>query len=455
MPARVEGSPDVFQCPRFVLRRPSWIPDSDSSYCELCSSKFSKIKRKHHCRMCGAVRCAKCCFEKIPLPQLGLEEAERVCEDCRDVCGTVTRARSSVESVLIDAARCLSAFCRHEKRIKQVVELGGMQSLIMLAVTENVKVFSHVAAGLHTLSTHPSLHKYLAEAGAIKAICRILSRVGDTDEQVAVDAISALMIFCRSPELKTKALNDGGLHSLLSLCWSEKAAISLLAISTVGLIVENTGNYEAIFDTNHDAVAKLLRMTTSQDEQIQEVTLKTLAFLSTGGPVYKHKLLQEDFSSGRCLERAFNSCPGNSQILCNAACAIANLATSEEDQMAMHELMAAVTRKLPGSEGHTELMCHLTRALANFAQFKPNVFHLLDALPIVMSHVLRSGPALARDQALRFLLNLLAHAPDQVSAMLAKNDAQMFLKVVGEKESLLENIASSLAQNAPAVMKPM
>ena len=42
---------------------------------------------------------------------------------------------------------------------------------------------------------------------------------------------------------------------------------------------------------------------------------------------------QEDFSTGRCLERAFNSCPSNSQILSNAACVIANLATSEEDQV--------------------------------------------------------------------------------------------------------------------------
>ncbi|RUS85097.1 hypothetical protein EGW08_007149, partial [Elysia chlorotica] len=242
--------------------------------------------------------------------------------------------------------------------------------------------------------------------------------------------------------------------SLLDLCWSEKAAISLLATSTLGLIVESTSNHDAIFDSQHDAVAKFLQMTTSKDEQIQEVTLKTLAVLSTGGPHHKHKLLQADFSSGRCLERAFNSCPANSQILCNAACVIANLATSETDQMAMHELMSAVSRKLPGSEGHTELMCHLTRALANFAQFKPNVFHLLDAIPTVMRHVLSSGPAPARDQALRFLLHLLAHAPEQVSALIAVNDAQTFLTSLGETRSLMENIGHSLAQSAPAVMKP-
>ncbi|RUS81360.1 hypothetical protein EGW08_010892, partial [Elysia chlorotica] len=149
--------------------RPAWIPDSDCNLCQLCSSKFSQIRRKHHCRMCGAVRCSKCCYEKIPLPQLGLAEPERVCEDCRDVCATVTRARSSVESVQIDAARCLASLCRDDKKIKHVVELGGMQTLIMLAVTENVNVLTHISSGLHALSTHPSLHKYLAEAGAIKA----------------------------------------------------------------------------------------------------------------------------------------------------------------------------------------------------------------------------------------------------------------------------------------------
>ncbi|GFO39403.1 lateral signaling target protein 2-like protein [Plakobranchus ocellatus] len=455
LPARVEGSADVFQCPRFVLIKPDWIPDSNSTHCELCNSKFSKIKRKHHCRMCGAVRCSKCCYEKIPLPQLGLQEPERVCEDCREVCGTVTRTRSSIETVLIDASKSLATLCRQEKMVKKVVELGGMQSLIMLAVTDNVNVLGHVASGLHTLSTHPSLHKHLAETGAIKAICRVLSRVGDANEQIAIDAISALMIFCRSQDLKTKALNDGGLHPVLSLCWSEKTAISLLAISTLGLIVEHTDNHAAVFDNKHDAVSRLLRLTTSKDEQIQEVTLKTLAFLSTGGSVYKHKLLQEDFSCGRCLEKAFNSCPANSQILCNAACVIANLATSEEDQMALHDLMTVMCRKLPDAEGHTELTCHLTRALANFSQFQPNTSRLLDAIPIVVNHVLKGGPAAARDQALRFLLNLLGHAPTQVSAILVKNDAEMFLKSLGETNTLIDNVTLSLAQSAPAVMKPM
>ena len=34
---------------------PSWIPDSDVNRCMSCQSKFSMVKRRHHCRACGKV----------------------------------------------------------------------------------------------------------------------------------------------------------------------------------------------------------------------------------------------------------------------------------------------------------------------------------------------------------------------------------------------------------------
>lgn len=34
---------------------PSWVPDSDVNRCMSCQSKFSVVKRRHHCRACGKV----------------------------------------------------------------------------------------------------------------------------------------------------------------------------------------------------------------------------------------------------------------------------------------------------------------------------------------------------------------------------------------------------------------
>ena len=39
---------------------PTWIPDSMAPLCMGCGSAFSLVRRRHHCRSCGRVFCAKC-----------------------------------------------------------------------------------------------------------------------------------------------------------------------------------------------------------------------------------------------------------------------------------------------------------------------------------------------------------------------------------------------------------
>ncbi|XP_060533607.1 zinc finger FYVE domain-containing protein 9 [Cylas formicarius] len=59
---------------------PLWIPDSDASACLHCDTKFTMIKRRHHCRACGLVLCSKCCNLKFRLQYLDAEA--RVCQKC-------------------------------------------------------------------------------------------------------------------------------------------------------------------------------------------------------------------------------------------------------------------------------------------------------------------------------------------------------------------------------------
>ncbi|CAG5128669.1 unnamed protein product [Candidula unifasciata] len=438
LPAKVDGSPDVFQRPYFTLVKPEWVPDEQCSYCELCSVKFTQVKRRHHCRMCGAVRCAQCCSQKIPLPQLGLEEAERVCHACKTVAELVTKARSSNESTILEAAKGLSTFAKHEKHIKKLLELGGTQTLVVLASVDNINVLGHVTSGLHALVTHPSLHKHLAESGVIKAICKILSHVGDTQEQIAIDGISSLMIFCKYQSLKTKVLIDGGLQPVLSLCWSNKTAISLLSITTLGLIAELPATHTTIYDNRQNAVSRLLQLANAPDEQLQEVALKTLAYLSTGLDEYRHRLVQEDSSTGHCLQTALKSSPINPQILCNAACLTANLATSAQDQNELQELLWTVCQKLPQADANTELLCHLTRALANFSQHKQNTNILINTIPDVVKYCLKSPDSSVQLQGMRLLINLLTHAPARVSSLIVrKGSSSVFPALVRIKVNLI------------------
>ncbi|CAH0554729.1 unnamed protein product [Brassicogethes aeneus] len=61
---------------------PIWIPDTEAPKCMSCGANFTVVKRRHHCRSCGKVFCARCSSNSIPLPKFGHVKPVRVCNNC-------------------------------------------------------------------------------------------------------------------------------------------------------------------------------------------------------------------------------------------------------------------------------------------------------------------------------------------------------------------------------------
>ncbi|KAG4190184.1 hypothetical protein ERO13_A07G017600v2 [Gossypium hirsutum] len=65
-----------------------WMPDHSCRVCYECDSQFTVFNRRHHCRICGRVFCAKCTENSVPAPSVeprtGREDWERirVCNYC-------------------------------------------------------------------------------------------------------------------------------------------------------------------------------------------------------------------------------------------------------------------------------------------------------------------------------------------------------------------------------------
>ncbi|XP_041364156.1 uncharacterized protein LOC121379573 [Gigantopelta aegis] len=455
IPARVEGMADVYQSPRFVLCKPRWIADEEVTVCVLCSNKFNQLRRKHHCRQCGRVLCSKCCHEKIPMPQLGVEESERVCESCRPITELVTKSRSKIDSFLLEAASGLCKRCQDPLFIKRVVELGGIQTLVALGSVDDANILRPVLDGLHTLSTHQPLHHVLAESGAIKTVCSILGKVTESQEQLLIDGISSLRIFCKSADLKTKALSDGALRPILKLCTYQSEAIALLALSTLSLIVEHPDTHDAIVDNALKALPRILALTMSSDEQTQEVALKTLAYLSCGSTWHRHRIVQEDFSSGDCLQNALQRQSRNPQIMCNTACLVANLATNTDDQTSLQPLMSCLCETLKSGVTHADLLCHISRGIANFAKFKQNANILKVYIPVIVKSCVKSSVPVVRANGMRAILSLLTFEPSETTTELMRDGAGDFLQGMGKIPGLIGSVQSSLLEHAPARVKPM
>ncbi|KAM3221335.1 1-phosphatidylinositol-3-phosphate 5-kinase FAB1B isoform X4 [Capsicum annuum] len=70
------------------VSRDFWMPDQSCRVCYECDSQFTVFNRRHHCRLCGRVFCAKCASNSVPVPneepKAGQEDGDRirVCNFC-------------------------------------------------------------------------------------------------------------------------------------------------------------------------------------------------------------------------------------------------------------------------------------------------------------------------------------------------------------------------------------
>ncbi|XP_035194837.1 lateral signaling target protein 2 homolog [Oxyura jamaicensis] len=65
--------------------RPEWVPDSTCSQCCACRAPFTLLRRRHHCRSCGKIFCARCSPHTAALPHYGQPKPVRVCAHCYTV----------------------------------------------------------------------------------------------------------------------------------------------------------------------------------------------------------------------------------------------------------------------------------------------------------------------------------------------------------------------------------
>ncbi|XP_059468991.1 lateral signaling target protein 2 homolog isoform X2 [Neocloeon triangulifer] len=71
-----EGVGSTFESP------PPWVPDHMAPRCMTCEALFTVVRRRHHCRHCGKVVCARCSPNSVPLPRYGQMRPVRVCNRC-------------------------------------------------------------------------------------------------------------------------------------------------------------------------------------------------------------------------------------------------------------------------------------------------------------------------------------------------------------------------------------
>ncbi|RDD42612.1 Zinc finger FYVE domain-containing protein 21 [Trichoplax sp. H2] len=445
--AKVEGRKNCFSSVPFRLTKSRWVADYDVQSCRLCDSKFNQLRRKHHCRQCGDVFCNKCCKDKIILPQYNLMESERVCDSCKPIAVLVAQSISSQPSEQHIAALEINDMLQTSDGIRKAIQFGGMQAIVQLAMIDNIEIRKCLLSAIHTLATYPPLHEYMAITGAIKAVNSILKNTDKEYGSALYDGIGSLMIFCKAPNLKVQALEDGTLRSVLHLCEIDDGT-ALLAVRTLSLILEDQANHATVITGDDNALQKLLRLTTSSDEHMQEIALKCLSSLSMGSEWARHRIFQEDFSSGKCISKVLMQRPDNIQVMRNAVCLLANLACSQQDQACLIDYLAILTDLILDYGQCEDVEYQIARCIANTTRYENAAKALVKDLEKIIKYHLKSENEKISCQAERALCNLLSYCPDETIDYLARNGAAEFLKVIAKTPEILKSISSHLKMYA-------
>jgi len=64
------------------LSKEYWLPDKDVRECYDCAVAFTSWRRKHHCRICGAIFCSQCASNLVPGHRFASSGYIRVCNIC-------------------------------------------------------------------------------------------------------------------------------------------------------------------------------------------------------------------------------------------------------------------------------------------------------------------------------------------------------------------------------------
>ncbi|GAA5919437.1 hypothetical protein JCM1841_002389 [Sporobolomyces salmonicolor] len=79
-------SPSVVQVFRRLqgegISKDYWIKDESSKACFSCQTVFTVFRRKHHCRLCGQIFCAKCAANLVSAAPFGQQGNLRICNIC-------------------------------------------------------------------------------------------------------------------------------------------------------------------------------------------------------------------------------------------------------------------------------------------------------------------------------------------------------------------------------------
>ncbi|KAG8191307.1 hypothetical protein JTE90_006059 [Oedothorax gibbosus] len=433
------GNPNDLS-PTSIFEKPSWMPDSEAVLCLGCGSKFTQLRRKHHCRNCGKIFCSKCCVEKIPLPHFGTEEPDKVCNNCKLIVELMIKAKSQDPLLKYEAVLGFASLLTNVAGMSKVIECGGIHIMLSVAMNGDAKLKSAVASALHSVIQSMTLNHFLVEAGCLKVLKHFLS-TSESNELLS-DSLSSLNLLCMDAAIRIQVLKEGLVDSLLTTIRSASGITSVFASRILQLLVCNFEHHEFILQNHRRVIPGLFEALQTEDYQMQGCVSKMLMYFSANSSTFREMIIYEDMDRDYPLLFLLK---GTCQsVLVNVTCIVANLSLSIEEAYTSHYISGLCELLTFVNKENSELLTQLGRGLANFAENASNTLHMIHHLPNIVSNLLKSCFEAPRVHACRLLVSLFSSELPTALDVLSQSGLDEFIETIFDLPGITDVLNNAL-----------
>ncbi|XP_054724904.1 uncharacterized protein LOC129235224 [Uloborus diversus] len=323
-------------------------------------------------------------FKEMCLPHFDINEPEKVCLNCMLIVELMTKSKSEDMSLKYEAVTGLCNLTKTTSGLCKVIESGGIHIMLSMTVNGDLNLKCAIASALHSITQSMMLNSFLVEAGCLKALKNLLETSHDCNELLN-DSLSALNLLCMDPNIRIKVLKEGFVPSLFAVVRCTGTA-AVFAARILQFLVCNFDHHDFILQNHKHIISDLFDG--FQNEDYQED-------ISRGFPLLyllKGSLLQMSFLT-------------NILQLC-VSC--------------LHFL----------TDDSSDVLAHVGRGLANFAECSSNSLHLVHNLQTIALKLLKSTSEAPRIHGCRLINYLFSSEPTFTLDILSQSGMDEFIETI-------------------------
>jgi len=398
------------------IEQPVWMDQEGITNCSLCSSEFSVVKRKHHCRCCGAVVCGPCSSNNMVIPGINKDKS-RVCSLCSkhltdqpNHSGCVMRSCMNLSATgaapAALALACKSIADEAQAGSAQFEQEGVLEKVLtnLLPFTRGVdaQIQRQAIRAMSNLVLKEKHRSKTMEAGIVPIFVDLLA---SHDDILRLQAARGILGLSNEEVVRQALVELRGVNTIINILPAESDEGQAVMVSILEALANGGSQYRVLIRENH-GIFTLAACLTTKNQTILEKATNILALM-----VSEHQSRRAIFESGAVTALFTVLQTFGGKILLNALKVVSVTTTDPNVCQQLPDKHVAVLSHHLDDLSHVhilQMVCSTIRNVSTADERFARTLAMAGAVPKLLNVLQRSGPegwAAIRTDALNFFLS--------------------------------------------------